>query len=113
MLEGYPSDAETLTLDFVIAYQVPAPGSKNTNRQPLPHSMQVLEFHPDATVLETVKTPEVLNLHPRDVYLFASDVAPAAGQQSTIVARSDAILFRSEVLRAIIYYDRAVLFPTR
>lgn len=26
---------------------------------------QVLEFHPDATVLETCKTPEVLNLHPR------------------------------------------------
>lgn len=27
--------------------------------------LQVLEFHPDATVLETCKTPEVLALHPR------------------------------------------------
>ncbi len=67
----------------------------------------------DGTALETWKTPEVLNLHPRDVHLFASDVAPAGGQQAPILARGDAILFKSEILRAIIYYDKAVLFPSR
>lgn len=72
---------------------------------------EVLEFRPDASVLETWKTPEVLGLHPRDVHLFASD--SGMGQRAMIAARSNAILFRTEVAKAVIYADRAVLFPAR
>jgi hypothetical protein len=70
---------------------------------------EVLEFRPDATVLETWKTPEVLGLHPRDVHLFTSDTG--LGQRAMIAPRSGAILFRTEVARAVVYADRAVLFP--
>lgn len=73
--------------------------------------MQVLEFRPDTTVLETWKTPDVLGLHPRDVYLFASDVG--MGQRAMLAARSSAILFRTDVCKAVVYGDRAVLFPSR
>lgn len=143
----------------------------------------MLEFRPDQTVLETWKTPDVLGLHPRDVYLFASDVG--IGQRAMLAARggeaaagqgpgpaggtrqshaepaepsrpavgcskqgpagwhcplsmpsprlpravpcsscatparrahsvpAGAILFRTDVCKAVIYHDRAVLFPCR
>ena len=61
--------------------------------------------------METWKTPDVLGLHPRDVYLFASDVG--VGQRATLAARSGAILMRTDVCKAIVYHDRAVLFPAR
>ncbi|EFN55977.1 hypothetical protein CHLNCDRAFT_145324 [Chlorella variabilis] len=75
------------------------------------HFWEVLEFRPDTTVLETWKTPDVLGLHPRDVYLFASDVG--MGQRAMLAARSSAILFRTDVCKAVVYGDRAVLFPSR
>lgn len=49
--------------------------------------------------------------HPRDVYLFASDVGQ--GQRAMLAARSGAILFRTDVCKAAVYSDRAVLFPCR
>ena len=73
---------------------------------------EVVEFRPDATALETWKTPEVLGLHPRDVHLFTSD--SGTGQpRAMILPRSNAILFRTETARAVIYADKAVLFPAR
>ncbi|KAL4424906.1 hypothetical protein ABPG77_002129, partial [Micractinium sp. CCAP 211/92] len=75
------------------------------------HFWEVLEFRPDNTVLETWKTPDVLGLHPRDVYLFASDVG--IGQRAMLAARGGAILLRTDVCKAVIYHDRAVLFPCR
>ena len=71
----------------------------------------MLEFRPDTSVVETWKTPDVLGLHPRDVYLFASDVG--VGQRATLAARSGAILMRTDVCKAIVYHDKAVLFPAR
>lgn len=73
---------------------------------------EVVEFRPDASALETWKTPEVLGLHPRDVHLFTSD--SGTGQpRAMILPRSNAILFRTEIARAVIYADKAVLFPAR
>lgn len=75
------------------------------------HFWEVLEFRPDTSVVETWKTPDVLGLHPRDVYLFASDVG--IGQRAMLAARSSAILLRTDVCKAVVYHDRAVLFPSR
>jgi len=73
---------------------------------------EVVEFRPDASALETWKTPEVLGLHPRDVHLFTSD--SGTGQpRAMILPRTNAILFRTETARAVIYADKAVLFPAR
>lgn len=72
---------------------------------------EVVEFRPDGTALETWKTPEVLGLHPRDVHLFASDSGLAT--RAMIAPRADAILFRTEVVKAVVYADRAVIFPTK
>ena len=46
--------------------------------------------HCKQTVVETWKTPDVLGLHPRDVYLFASDVG--IGQRAMLAARSGWVL---------------------
>lgn len=86
------------------AIVLPATGRRNF--------WEVLEFRPDASVLETWKTPEVLGLHPRDVYVFASE-ASYGSQRAMIVPRPSAILFKTEVCKAVIYYDKAVLFPAR
>ena len=72
---------------------------------------EVVEFRPDATALETWKTPEVLGLHPRDVHLFTSDTG--MGHRAMIAPRSGAILFRTEAAKAVVYADKAVLFPAR
>jgi len=73
---------------------------------------EVVEFRPDASALETWKTPEVLGLHPRDVHLFTSD--SGTGQpRAMILPRTNAILFRTEIARAVIYADKAVLFPSQ
>ncbi len=71
---------------------------------------EVVEFRPDASVLETWKTPEVLGLHPRDVHLFTSD-SGMGHPRAMILPRSNAILFRTEIARAVIYADKCVLFP--
>ncbi|PRW56958.1 Magnesium transporter MRS2-4 isoform A [Chlorella sorokiniana] len=75
------------------------------------HLWEVLEFRPDSTCLETWKSPDVMGLHPRDVYLFASDVG--LGQRAMLAARGGAILFRTAVCKAVVYWDKAVLFPSR
>lgn len=72
---------------------------------------EVVEFRPDGTALETWKSPEILGLHPRDVHLFTTEVG--GGHRAMLSTRGGAILFRTEVAKAVIYSDRAVLFPAR
>jgi hypothetical protein len=51
--------------------------------------VQVVEFRGDSRALETWKSPEVLGLHPRDVYLFAGS---GFGQRAIVRAAADKIL---------------------
>ena len=76
-------------------------------------SLQVVEFHPDSTIIETTKTPEQLNLQPRDISIFATNKLGVQAQRATITPRNGAVLFRTEIAKAIIYKDRAVLFHSR
>ncbi len=69
----------------------------------------MLEFRPDGTVLETWKTPDVLGLHPRDVSVFATD--STLTQRAMLAVRNQAVLLKTETCRAVLYADRAVLFP--
>eukprot|EP01026_Neomeris_dumetosa_P045871 TRINITY_DN3892_c1_g3_i1.p1 TRINITY_DN3892_c1_g3~~TRINITY_DN3892_c1_g3_i1.p1 ORF type:complete len:581 (-),score=44.19 TRINITY_DN3892_c1_g3_i1:330-2072(-) len=69
---------------------------------------EVVEFFPDGQVLETCHSPTSLGLNPRDISLFAHNTAP---QSAAIAVRGAAILFRTELCRAIVFEDRAVLFP--
>ncbi len=79
----------------------------------LTFSLQVVEFHPDSTIIETTKTPEQLNLQPRDISIFATNKLGVQAQRATITPRNGAVLFRTEIAKAIIYKDRAVLFHSR
>lgn len=72
---------------------------------------EVIEFRQDGTALETWKTPEVLRLHPRDVHLFTNDSSSA--RRAMIAPRGDCILFRTEIVRSIIYKDKTIVFPCR
>lgn len=72
---------------------------------------EVVEFRVDGTALETWKTPEVLGLHPRDIHLFTGQ--SGLSQRAMIAPRGSAILFRTDAAKAVIYSDRAVLFPSR
>lgn len=72
---------------------------------------EVVEFRKDGTALETWKTPEILRLHPRDVHLFAND--STMSRRAMVAPRGNAILFRTEIVRAIIYHDKTILFPCR
>ncbi len=74
---------------------------------------QVVEFHPDQTIIETTRTPEQLNLQPRDISIFATNKLGVQAQRATITPRNGAVLFRTEIAKAIIYKDRAVLFHSR
>ncbi|KAA6417175.1 MAG: mitochondrial rna splicing [Trebouxia sp. A1-2] len=74
---------------------------------------EVVEFHPDSTIIETTKTPEQLNLQPRDISIFATNKLGVQAQRATITPRNGAVLFRTEIAKAIIYKDRAVLFHSR
>ena len=76
-------------------------------------SLQVVEFYPDSTIIETTKTPEQLNLQPRDISIFATNKLGVQAQRATITPRNGAVLFRTEIAKAIIYKDRAVLFHSR
>ena len=75
--------------------------------------LQVVEFHPDQTIIETTKTPEQLNLQPRDISIFATNKLGVQAQRATITPRNGAVLFRTEIAKAIIYKDKAVLFHSR
>ena len=57
-------------------------------------------------------TPAMLGLQPRDVSLFKTVAGPGK-QRATISVRDERILFRSEHCQAIIAVDRAYLFPGR
>ncbi|RMZ53651.1 hypothetical protein APUTEX25_003185 [Auxenochlorella protothecoides] len=83
------------------AIQLPASPGRNF--------WEVLEFRPDGTVLETWKTPDVLGLHPRDVSVFATD--STLTQRAMLAVRNQAVLLKTETCRAVLYADRAVLFP--
>lgn len=72
---------------------------------------EVVEFQKDGSVIETFKTPDTLNLHPRDVIMFTGD--STMGRRALIDSRSDgSILFRTETCKSIIYADKAILFPS-
>jgi uncharacterized membrane protein YgcG len=77
-------------------------------------AFDVVQFFPAGTALEHHRplSPAELELHPRDVGLFAPSPRLAAPQRATIAVHDDKILFRTEVARAIITADRAVLFKS-
>ncbi|DBB16706.1 TPA: hypothetical protein ACH3X3_014952 [Trebouxia sp. C0006] len=77
------------------------------------HMSDVVEFHPDSTIIETTKTPVQLNLQPRDSSIFATNKLGVQAQRAAITPRNGAVLFRTEIAKAIIYKDRAVLFHSR
>jgi magnesium transporter len=70
---------------------------------------EVVEFRADGSVLETWKSPDSLKLHPRDAALFTHETI---SQKAAILARSSTILYKTHHVRAIIFSDRAILFPT-
>lgn len=74
--------------------------------------LQVVEFLPDGTVAEGVKDADGLSLNLRDISLFTRD-SRFTKQRATIAARDNAILFRTEVCRAIVFPHKAILFPLR
>eukprot|EP00775_Hariotina_reticulata_P005093 gene5093-5334_t len=76
---------------------------------------QVLEFHANGTAFEQYKarTPQELGLHPRDVTLFAPLSRLAAPQRATIIVHESKILVKTEVVKAIITADKAVLIKGR
>lgn len=74
---------------------------------------EVVEFHPDQTIIETTRTPEQLELQPRDISIFATNRLGVTAQRATISPRNKAVLFRTETAKAIIFKDRAVLFHSR
>ena len=79
----------------------------------LQYSLQVLIVQSDCKVEEKVQTAEALGLAPRDTSLFAPQPIGMSGQRATIVPRESVILVRTEIARAIIHPDKAVLFPCR
>ncbi|GMH36158.1 hypothetical protein BSKO_04026 [Bryopsis sp. KO-2023] len=108
----FPSWAEGgQSLGVVKAISDLSPGLTNPHR-PSNMKFQVVEFLPDGTVSEGIKNGESLSLNPRDLSLFTMD-ARLTKQRATIAARDNAILFRTEVCRAIIFPHKAILFPLR
>ena len=75
--------------------------------------LQVLVVHPDCKVEESIQTAEALGLAPRDTSLFAPQPVGVSGQRASIVPRENTLLVRTEIARAIIHPDKAVLFPCR
>eukprot|EP00878_Enallax_costatus_P017430 GHUV01018307.1.p1 GENE.GHUV01018307.1~~GHUV01018307.1.p1 ORF type:complete len:773 (+),score=257.30 GHUV01018307.1:352-2670(+) len=76
---------------------------------------QVIEFHASGTAIEEYRerTPNELGLHPRDVTLFAPLSRLAAPQRATIAVHDGKILVKTEVVKAIITPDKAVLIKSR
>ena len=70
-------------------------------------------MHREGGVEERVQTAEALGLAPRDTSLFAPQPIGMSGQRATIVPRERSLLVRTEIARAIIHPDKAVLFPCR
>ena len=80
--------------------------------------MQVLTITATQHVFEDQVTPHSLSLDPRDVNLF-NNAKGQGNQRATIEPRElgrthePIILFCTEIVRAIIYKDKAILFPHR
>lgn len=71
-----------------------------------------MEFLPDASYKAIQLNLRSARLDPRDVSLFAERKG-YNNQQATLVPRAGAILFRTEIARAIIHSDRALVFASR
>ncbi|KAF8060603.1 MRS2-G [Scenedesmus sp. PABB004] len=95
-----------------------APARPPTLR-PRPHARaagaQVIEFHAGGQAVEEYRprTPQELGLHPRDVTLFAPISRLAAPQRATIAVHDGKILVKTEIVKAIITADRAILIKGR
>ncbi|WIA29778.1 hypothetical protein OEZ86_012252 [Tetradesmus obliquus] len=87
-------------------------GRKFRRKVPL---FQVVEFYANGTAVEEYRpcTPQQLGLHPRDVVLFAPISRLAAPQRATIVVHDGKILVKTEIVKAIITADKAVLIKGR
>jgi hypothetical protein len=74
----------------------------------------VVQFRPDGGVEERQETAESLGLEPRDLSLFQPRPAGLdSPQRATLTPRGHLILFRTEAAAAVIFAERACLFPCR
>ncbi|KAF6264157.1 hypothetical protein COO60DRAFT_221808 [Scenedesmus sp. NREL 46B-D3] len=76
---------------------------------------QVIEFYASGAAMEEYRprSPQELGLHPRDVTLFAPISRLAAPQRATIAVHDGKILVKTEIVKAIITADKAVLIKGR
>eukprot|EP00879_Flechtneria_rotunda_P013773 GHRR01014386.1.p1 GENE.GHRR01014386.1~~GHRR01014386.1.p1 ORF type:complete len:605 (+),score=216.31 GHRR01014386.1:2112-3926(+) len=78
-------------------------------------TFQVIEFHSNGVAVEEYRprSPQELGLHPRDVTLFAPLSRLAAPQRATIAVHDGKILVKTEIVKAIITADKAILIKGR
>ena len=74
--------------------------------------MQIIEFLPDASYKASKVNLKDAQLDPRDMSLFVQRHG-FANQRATLAPRRGAILFRTEIARAIIMKEKALIFPAR
>ena len=72
----------------------------------------MIEFLPDASYKAIKLSPATARLDPRDVSIFMERMG-YSNQRATLAPRQGAILFRTEIARAIIRADRALVFACR
>ena len=72
----------------------------------------MIEFLPDASCKAIKLSPASARLDPRDVSIFMERIG-YSNQRATLAPREGAILFRTEIARAIIRADRALVFACR
>ena len=110
------------TADVIKQLKIPLkqlPNPEEARRLAHMHEWRVLVVHPDCKVEEKIQTAENLGLAPRDTSLFAAQPAGMSAQRATIMPRDArahvdrAVLVRTEIARAIIRQDSAILFPCR
>ena len=110
------------TADVIKQLKIPLkqlPNPEEARRLAHMHEWRVLVVHPDCRVEEKIQTAENLGLAPRDTSLFAAQPAGMSAQRATIMPRDArahvdrAVLVRTEIARAIIRQDSAILFPCR
>ena len=75
-------------------------------------TLQVIEFLPDASYKARKIDLKDVQLDPRDMSLFIERQG-FANQRATLAPRQDAILVRTEIARAIIQREKALIFPAR
>ena len=110
------------TADVIKRLKIPLkqlPNPEEARRLAHMHEWRVLIVHPDCRVEEKIQTAENLGLAPRDTSLFAAQPVGMSAQRATIMPRDArahvdrAVLVRTEIARAIIRQDSAILFPCR